>query len=118
MPDFNESEDWVKLQPGDVKVPKTFTFTKCSSATANDGGLPYGDSVSSFVATAHDEDGTDVTDDLINGTPSETDDVATVNFDYPTTNGAGIYHLKFVVVTTNGIVGLVFKFNRIEAIDE
>lgn len=118
MPHFDEDEDWIKLQPGDVKVPKTFTFTKCSSATLNDGGLPFGDSVDSVIVTAYNEEGVDITSDSINGTPSVTDDIVTVNFNYPTTNGDGIYRLKFVVSTLNGITGLVFKYNRIEAIDE
>lgn len=116
MGDSFKSSDPIILQPNDLAVPYTFEFTICSSATANDGALPYGDSAASVAVTAHDEDGADKTSELINGTPGLADNVATVALDYPDTSGAGTYHLTFVVTTANGSK-IEFDFNRIYARD-
>ncbi len=115
MDSFQGSRNIV-LQPNDRAVPYDFEFTVCSAAGANDGALPYGDSVSSVTVTAHTEDGADVTGELINGTPVVDNNTVTVALDYPSTSGPGTYHLTFVVTTANG-VRIEFDFNRIRARD-
>lgn len=114
MPTF-EDFDWITLQPNSAEVPYRFGFAACSSATANDGAIPYGDTVSDCVVTAHDEDGNNV-DDLINGDASVNSDNVIVKLDYPS-NGAGVYHLSFKITTTNGMVD-DWDYNRIRAEDK
>jgi hypothetical protein len=64
MPDISGSET-VKIQPNTVNYPVAFAFTICSSATSNDGNIPFGDTLSSIVVKAYDPDGTDVTANLV-----------------------------------------------------
>lgn len=104
----------IVLQPSDEAVPFKFQFTICSSASANDGAIPYGDSVSSVEVTAHTEAGADVTSELINGTPAVTSNVVTVVLDYPSITGEGTYHMKLVITTANGVV-IEFDFDRVFA---
>lgn len=114
--DFKDRKNII-VQPNDVAVPFGFEFTICSAADKNDGALPYGDSVASCAVSAHlGEDGTDKTSELINGTPSVAANVVTVDLDYPSTTGHGVYHLTFVVTTANG-VDIEFDFNRVHARD-
>jgi hypothetical protein len=114
MPNFKGNEN-IQLQPGDLGVPYRFAFSVCTSETANDGAIPYGDSVSSCAVTGHTETGTDVTSELI-ASSSTSDNAVTVSLNYPSTTGEGNYHLKFVVTTANG-VKIEFDFNRIKAKD-
>lgn len=116
MADDFKDRKTIILQPSDAAVPFGFEFTVCSAADKNDGALPYGDSVSDCAVTAHSEDGTDKTSELINGSPSVADNVVTVDLDYPSTTGAGVYHLTFVVTTANG-ADIEFDFNRVYARD-
>lgn len=116
MGDSFKTTDLVILQPNDLSVPYTFEFTVCSSATANDGALPYGDSAASVAVTAHNKAGADKTSEIISGTPSLADNVVTVVLNYPSTSGTGTYHLTFVVTTSSG-AKVEFDFNRISARD-
>lgn len=123
MEQFQDYGDII-LEAGDLAVPFTFTFTTCSSATANDGYIPYGDSISdgtgSITLTAYDSAGTDRTSDLISGSPTFTSNVLTVQMQYPTASdddvAAGKYHLKMIVVTANSVT-FDADFNRIIAED-
>ena len=90
----------IILQPSCSKVPYTFTFTTCSSATANDGHLPYGTNISSVVVTASKDDGTVATSDLINSSSVATNTI-TVKLKYPSTNGTGRYFLNFAITLDN-----------------
>lgn len=110
-----QGTDRIILQPTEQVVPYTFTFGVCSSATANDGAIPYGDSVSSCAVKAYDGSGDDKTSEIVNSS-SLASNVVTVELDYPTTSGAGSYKLTFQVTTANG-VHLEFDFNRIVAKD-
>lgn len=116
MPDFTEVDDWIILQPNNDNIPYAFTITVCSSAIANDGSIPYGDTVASCVVTAHKDDDTDATSELIN-TDDISGNIVIVNLKYPTSLGEGIYHLTFVVTTTNGS-DIEFDFNRVVARDK
>jgi len=114
MPGF-KGRSQIRLQPNDLDVPYTFEFPPCSAADANDGAIPYGDSVASCVVTAHDPDGNNVTTELITET-SVANNIVTVVMKYPATSKDGEYHLLFVVTTTLG-AKIEADFNRIEAVD-
>ena len=114
MPHFTP-DGFIYLQPGDVKVPYTFGFTICSSATANDGNIPYGATVSSIAVSTHKADGTAVTD-IVVGTPSITSNVITMTLSYPSTSGVGQYHIKMLLTLSTTAV-LEFVFGRVVAMD-
>ncbi len=110
MPDFIEQGDIV-IQPGDVKVPYAFNLPACSSATANDGAIPYGTNINSVVVTAHKSDGTAATD-LVDSS-SDAANVVTVKLTYPST-AVGTYHLTFVCTLDTASIVVEFDFNRVK----
>ena len=118
MPNFNQRTSEIVLQPGDAAVSYAFNFTISSSATANDGGIPFGETVASATVTIHldDADNTDKTSEVLDSS-SLSSNVVTVNLDYPSTTGAGCYHIKFVVTLAGGAV-MEFDYNRIRARDQ
>ena len=105
----------IILQPGSATVPYTFTFAAASSATANDGSLPYGTTISTGVVIAYDEAGNVVTTEMI-ASESNTSTVQTVNLKYPATTGAGRYSLEMVLTLDSGAV-MEFDFTRVFAKD-
>ena len=113
MSDSFQGNSVITVQPGDHSDSYTFTFAACSSATANDGSLPYGTTIASCVTTAYNEAGTDSTTLLVY-TESLTTPVVTVGLKWPTT--AGRYSLEFVITLSSGSV-MEFDFTRIYALD-
>jgi hypothetical protein len=111
--DFLTPTEWITLEPQDSAVPFTFTFGVCSSATANDGFLPYGTNISSITITAYNSSGTDATTQLVSSS-SEDSNVVTVSLKYPATSGAGIYKLTFKLTLDNGTIKEA-DFTRIRA---
>jgi hypothetical protein len=102
MPDFQGNDDIV-VQPGTSKYPYEFEVTVCSAVGANDGFLPFGRTISSVVVTAHKHGPAILVDtELIEGTPTEVDQIITVKLNYPTTNGRGRYKLEFVMTLDDG----------------
>ena len=110
--------EWIKLRPGDVKVPYTYQVTVCSSATANDGQIPYGTNVSSIVVAAYTSANVSCTSDLIYGTPTVSSNVVTVKFDYPSENGVGNYEITIKCTLDNGETTKELTFLRIKAVNE
>ncbi len=118
MDQFQDTGDII-LEAGDVDISFTFTFTICSSATANDGAIPFEDTISTVVVTAYDDDNVNRTADIIVGTPSVSDQVVTIVMKYPVEGDneldvVGKYRLKMIIVTTGGTTFDV-DFNRVIA---
>ncbi len=111
--DFKSTKE-ITLQPNDSAVAYQFEVTISSSATANDGKIGFGRTVSSGVVTAHAEDGT-TSADLIDSY-SESDNIITVILSYPTA-GADTYHLTFVCTLDNASTKEL-DFNRVVAKDK
>jgi len=107
----------VDLQPTSAKDERTFEVTVCTSATANDGQLPYGATIASVAVIAYDKDGTVCTSELIEGTPSVSDFLVTVQFNYPSTTGEGIYKISIDVTLTGDSNVIPLDFKRIVAHD-
>lgn len=105
----------ITLQPGSAAAPYTFTFAACTSATANDGSIPFGTTISSVAVKAFDEGGTDRTSEIVDSS-SNTTLVISVDMNYPSTTGAGRYSLEFVITLSNAKV-LECDFTRIYAKD-
>ena len=105
----------IVLQPGSATVPYTFTFAAASSATANDGSLPTGTTISSGVIKAFDEAGNDVTSEMV-ASESNTTTVQTIDLKYPATTGAGRYSLEMLLTLSTGAV-MEFDFTRVFAKD-
>lgn len=115
MSDSFQKSEIIRLQPGSATVPYTFTFAAASSATANDGSIPYGTTISGADVKAFDEAEADVTSDLI-ASESNTTLVVTINLKYPATPGAGRYSLEIVLTLSSGAV-MEFDFTRVYAED-
>jgi len=117
MPDFKGSERIV-LRPNDNYVPYIYEFEPCSTASLNDGAIPYGTNIASIQVTAVDEDDTDATAEMIKGA-SLSSNVVTVYMKYPATLKNGIYDLTFSATLDNSVrTRLDNEFNRrIEAVE-
>lgn len=114
MGDNFQGRKRISLQPNDSAVPYTFTINVCSSTTANDGFIPYGTVVSSVSVKAYNASGTDITDTMIEGTPTVSNNVVTVNLNYP--GATGEYKLTFILTLDSGAV-IEADFTRIDAED-
>ena len=113
MSDSFQGVGIIEVQPGDSSATYQFTFDACSSATANDGSIPFGTTVSSCVTKAFNETGTDSTGVLI-VIESLISDVVTLDLQWPTT--AGRYSLEFILTLSSGSV-MEFDFTRVYAGD-
>ena len=111
----------IEIQPNDANISYGFTLTVCSSATANDGFLAYGTTASGISVVSYktaDVDGRDLTGgvvtvtDLIQGTPTVTDNVVTVRMSYPSTNTTGRYKITILVTASDGSISEC-DFNRV-----
>jgi len=116
MSDSFLTDGIIKLQPGSATVPYTFTFAACSSATANDGSLPFGSTIASAVLKVFDSAGVDKTSEIIVA-ESNTGTVCSVTMKYPATAGPGRYKLEFLLTLSTAAV-LEFDFTRIYAGDD
>lgn len=90
----------ITIQTNDV-MGYTFKFPICTSATANDGAIPYGRTIASAVVVAYDKSGNTVSSELISGTPSLDAVTVTVVLKYPA-SGDGRYKLTFKLTLDNG----------------
>ncbi|HUV26073.1 MAG TPA: hypothetical protein VMW34_01790 [Anaerolineales bacterium] len=115
MADSFQGVEDIILQPGSSTVPYTFTFAACSSATANDGSIPYGTTISSAVITVFDETGADKTTEII-ASETNTATVLTISLKYPATAGVGRYSIEMSVTLDSGAV-MEFDFTRVYAED-
>jgi len=114
MPDFL-TEGWIYLQPHTVKYPLALAFPPCTSATANDGPIPYGSSVASAVLVTTDSTGTAVTD-ILDGVATVAANVVSCTLSYPATSGDGAYTLEARLTLDTGAV-LPYDARRIIAGD-
>ena len=105
----------IVIQPGSATVPYMFTFAACSSATANDGSIPFGTTISSAVIKVFDEAGVDKTTEII-ASETNTTLVLTISLKYPATAGAGRYSIEMLVTLDSGAI-MEFDFTRLYAGD-
>jgi len=115
MADSFQGVEDIILQPGSATVPYTFSFAACSSATANDGSIPFGTTISSAVITVFDEVGGDKTTEIISS-ETNTATVLTISLKYPATAGEGRYSIEMLVTLDNGAI-MEFDFTRLYAED-
>ena len=104
------------LQPGDSKILITYKFPIKTSSSDSSNYIPYGCTISGALVTATTSDGTDATSDLIYSNPIVSDDSVIVPYKYPTINGEGTYHVKFILQIDNDST-MECDFNRIIARD-
>lgn len=105
----------ITLQPKSADVPYSFSFPACSSASANDGVLPFGHTIADCDITAYDANGNDVTAEMV-GVILIVENVVRPLLTYPATSGPGMYKLTFEVTTDGGAVD-EFDFESIVAVD-
>ena len=114
----------ISLQPASNAVKYKFTFALTSSATANDGAIPYGFTIGTPliprpIVKAFDEGGTDRSAEIV-GAISNTTTVVSVDLNYPTVTGVGRYSLEFTltIIKFPGIrKSMEFDFTRVYAED-
>jgi len=100
MPNF-QGEVAIIVQPTTRKAPYTLRFTVCSSEGANDGELPYGDSLDSCTVKVY-RDGSATEDpDILESSAVDGNDVK-IEVNWPTTNGAGRYKITMSYTSANG----------------
>jgi len=116
MNDSFQGVNNIILQPGSATVPYTFTFAACSSATANDGSIPYGTTIFGADVKAFDESRTDRTSEMVTSESNATT-VVTINLKYPATTGVGHYSLEILLTLNSGAV-IEFDFTRVYAKDK
>lgn len=115
MADSFSTSSIIILQPGSATVPYTFTFAAASSATANDGSIPFGSTISSIAIKAFDVAGNDVTTEMVSSSSLSTP-VVTISLKYPATTGEGRYSLEILLTLSTGAV-MEFDFTRVFAED-
>lgn len=113
MPSFKGNKKII-IQPNTKDVSYRFHVTTCSSATANDGMLPFSTTISSVVTSAKTADGTTDTE-LIESTLLSSPDID-LTLSYPVTNGAGRYKITFVLMMSNASE-IEIDFHRVEVVD-
>ena len=95
----------INLLPNTNKgIWYTYTVATLNSdgiTSNNDGAIPYGTTVSSVIVVVYDSDDSDVTSDIIVGTPTLDSNIVKVQLKYPVTNGAGSYRINFVATISN-----------------
>ena len=100
----------ITVQPSTDAVPYTFTFKACTTATANDGSLPFSTTIASITVKAFTVAGTE--DAELVESSSVLTPVVTATLTYPTTNGAGRDSLEFVLTLNTGAV-MEFDYTRV-----
>ena len=115
MADSFDTSGIIILQPGSATVPYSFTFAAATSATANDGSIPFGTTISSADVKAFDSLGNDVTAEMVASESNTTLSVTPV-LKYPATTGAGNYSIEFLLTLSSAAV-LEFDFTRVYARD-
>ena len=111
--DFKSNKKII-LSPETSDKEVAFAFPAATSATANDGAIPYGTSPVSAVVECYTEDGTQVTS-IFFSAPSVSGQNVNVSFKYPN-EGENRYYLRFIVTITGGKV-VERTFNRVFAED-
>lgn len=106
----------ITLQPKSADVPYTFSFPACSSASANDGLLPFGHTIDTCDVTAYDAAGNDVTAEMVGAQVLIVDNVVGIQLTYPATSGPGTYRLTFEI-TTDGNAVDEFDFDNVVVVD-
>ena len=104
----------IEINPGE-KLGYQFKFPIATSATANNGCIPYGRTISSADVTIYSEDGTDVSTFMIDGTPQLSGEIVEVIFTYPDDFGDGRYKIIFELTLDNGWVA-TSKFDTLYAV--
>ena len=129
MPDF-EGANIIELQPLDTKVPYQFLVTVCTTATANDGFLPYGYSAASAEVTVKKyPSSTSATSAMVSSASSlsVSSNVITAFLTYPVSSssgtsilGPGTYHMTFKITPTGSVSSMAMEanFNRVYARDK
>ena len=92
--------------------PLNFKFTVCSSATENDGNLPYGTTISTATIIATDPDGEVVTSSLVSNQASVSDYVVSCKISYLEGATEGFYKLTVVLTLNTGYVD-EFDFKKL-----
>lgn len=111
MPDFLGSMV-VKIQPNTANLPITFEFTRCTTREANDGAIPYADSIASAVVLAYDPYGVDCTSDLVTSAASVDGLNVSCELSYYAGMIEGRYKLTVVATLASGYVD-EFDFKRV-----
>lgn len=104
MSDDFEPGGIVKIRPNTKDYPIAMTFRTCSSETANDGAIPFGDSIASAVVKAYGPDGTEVTASMVTVPASVDGDTVACAVSWYAGIAAGLHTLTAVLTMASGYV--------------
>jgi hypothetical protein len=105
----------ILLQPNDTNLTYSFQFPICTSATANDGFLPAGTTISGVAVYGYTEAGVDCTTTLCSGVITNNTNTVFVPLSYP--GAEGYYKLTFILTLSDGAT-TEDDFNNIEAVNK
>ena len=97
-------DDKFVLLPGTADYPMRFTFSACTTATANDGSLPYGTTIASATILALDKDGTDITTALTDAVSVSGGLSVNVALSYPADAALGSCKVYVILTLSSGAV--------------
>lgn len=112
MPDFVGSK-YLTLLSEARNVPVSLTFDACSSATDNDGAIPYGDTIASAVVKAYSPAGTEVTSSMVTQAASVDGSTVSCEISYYTGCSAGTYTLRTILTLASGAI-LSYRLARVK----
>ncbi len=111
--DFIGTTDII-LRPSAASLTRTFQITVCSSATANDGHIPNGRTISSYTAKIYTVGDTEVTSD-VKSADSRSNFVITVKFKYSATyEGTNCYMVLVLTLDDSSVVPVRFELIRLK----
>ncbi len=111
--DFIGTTDII-LRPDAASLIRTFQITVCSSATANDGHIPYGRTIGSYTATAYTSADADVTSDII-ASSARSSFVITVKFKYLAKHkGVNCYLILLLTLDDSSVIPVRFELIRLK----
>lgn len=114
MPQFKQGGS-VNIKPNSI-LTRRFAINPSTTATSNNGYIPYGSNVSAVDLIVYDKDDVDVTSEIINEVPALMNNIVTVVFKYPAESQTGRYLANFNITIDNGDTDTL-QFHRIYVTD-
>ena len=96
--------DRVTLRAGTSRYPMGFGFTACSSATANDGSIPYSTTITAAAVIVLDAQGVDITSTAAENTIVTDGLNISCAFNYPSTAAEGRCKVLIQLTLSSGTV--------------
>ncbi len=97
-----EGREIIKLHPNTRDYPVGMSFSTCSSETANDGAIPFGDALSSAEVRAYDPTGADVTEAMVTTPATAHENSVRCAISHFSGMASGLYRLMAILTMESG----------------